>query len=160
MTNHVETLQNLLLFADDPIDKRALEAAIAALDAQQSEAVAKAWLIYADNGMLIKAVTSEQERDSLLFTNGGKFPTWTAEPLYTSPTPAMRAVVEALRDVRRWAASKCPCKDETPDPCTLCGATVASGACRSVESIFPAALLAQLDAALAEAAKMLETTNG
>ena len=56
---------------------------------------------------------------------------------------------EALRDVRAWADSQCPCHEETPNPCTLCGASVENlEACKSVESIFPRKLLRKLDAAL------------
>lgn len=56
---------------------------------------------------------------------------------------------EALRDVRTWANSQCPCHEETPNPCTLCGASVESlDACKAVESIFPRNLLRKLDAAL------------
>lgn len=56
---------------------------------------------------------------------------------------------EALRDVRTWADSQCPCHEETPNPCTLCGASVENlEACKAVESIFPRDLLRKLDAAL------------
>ena len=56
--------------------------------------------------------------------------------------------IEVLRKVIHWAESRCPCKEETPDPCTLCGATVAEGTCKAVESIFPRDLLRDLRDAL------------
>lgn len=108
-------------------------------EVREVEAVAKAWLIYADNGMLIKAVTSEQERDSLLFTNGGKFPTWTAEPLYTSPTPANASdeAVRAAYEMGWHAAARWGDRDDLH-------ADVGSSAYTN-----------ERDAALAEVAKML-----
>ena len=65
---------------------------------------------------------------------------------------AARSTVAELIAVQRkviaWAASRCPCQDEKPDPCPLCNASVAAGTCKAVEAIFPAPLLAELRAAL------------
>jgi len=56
----------------------------------------------------------------------------------------------ALRKVEWWAQQKCPCHEETPNPCPLCGASVENlEACKAVESVFPRDLLADIRAALA-----------
>lgn len=55
---------------------------------------------------------------------------------------------DALRSVLRWAKTKCPCTEEKPDPCTLCGATVVSGRCMAVENTIPAHLIKEIEEAL------------
>jgi hypothetical protein len=56
---------------------------------------------------------------------------------------------KALKDVEWWAQQKCPCHEETPNPCPLCGASVENlEACKAVESVFPRELLKQVRAAL------------
>jgi len=67
--------------------------------------------------------------------------------------------VDVLRDVIRWAESRCPCHEETPDPCTLCDATVASGTCKAVDATFPRKLLGDMRAAL-EAAALSPARSG
>lgn len=59
------------------------------------------------------------------------------------------ALIASQRKLINWAESKCPCRDETPDPCPLCGATVAAGACMAVESTIPPHLLREMRDALA-----------
>jgi len=50
-----------------------------------------------------------------------------------------------LLDVLRWAESRCPCENETPDPCPLCGASVANlEPCKSAERTLPPDLLRRL----------------
>jgi len=58
---------------------------------------------------------------------------------------------EALKAFIYWGGQQCPCKDESPDPCPLCGATVAEGACKAVDEKFPASILAKARAALTPA---------
>ena len=55
---------------------------------------------------------------------------------------------EALFAVRTWATHKCPCSDNKPDPCPLCGATVATGSCKAVDKVFPEQVLAKINASL------------
>lgn len=46
-----------------------------------------------------------------------------------------------LRRFLHWAEQKCPCKFESPDPCPLCGASVASGICKAADSTLPSDIL-------------------
>lgn len=57
-------------------------------------------------------------------------------------------VVKALRVVHDWANARCPCHEETPDPCPLCGASVERGACMSAENTIPRDILARIRFAL------------
>ncbi len=57
----------------------------------------------------------------------------------------LRGALKAFID---WGQQQCPCRDETPDPCPLCGATVAAGRCRAVEAKFPPRILADARTAL------------
>lgn len=44
----------------------------------------------------------------------------------------------ALRKVKHWAESRCPCRNEEPTPCPLCGASVENfEACKSAENTLP-----------------------
>ncbi len=64
------------------------------------------------------------------------------------------AAIKVLKRIEHWAQSRCPCHEETPNPCPLCGASVENlEACKSVESIFPRDLLADLRSALQHVAK-------
>lgn len=65
----------------------------------------------------------------------------------------------ALREFITWASSRCPVHEETPDPCPLCGASVARGVCQSVEAIIPQRLLSTARGVLARAA-LKETSDG
>lgn len=58
---------------------------------------------------------------------------------------------EALQAVLRWAEQRCPCREETPNPCPLCGASVENlEACKSAENTMPRDLLAKVRHALSE----------
>lgn len=66
-----------------------------------------------------------------------------------SAAPDMYEVLQALL---LWADSQCPCRDELPNPCPLCGARAdAPDACKSVEAIFPRVLLTTLQNSLSKA---------
>lgn len=53
-------------------------------------------------------------------------------------TEAERVVFDLLR----WAEAKCPCENETPDPCPLCGASVDGlEGCKAADMTLPASLL-------------------
>lgn len=48
----------------------------------------------------------------------------------------------ALGKVEHWAESRCPCSNEEPNPCPLCGASVENlEACKSAENTLPRDLL-------------------
>lgn len=56
----------------------------------------------------------------------------------------MTDAVAVLKEVIDWASRRCPCHNEEPNPCPLCGASVENlEACKAVESIFPRDLLAK-----------------
>lgn len=66
--------------------------------------------------------------------------------------------LEALRDVLRWAEARCPCRNEEPNLCPLCGASVENlEACKSAENTLPRDLLEKLRRAAA-LARIKETT--
>lgn len=67
------------------------------------------------------------------------------DALPAAPVDALR---KALQAFLTWGESQCPCRDETPDPCPLCGASVAEGTCKAAESKFPRAILEDARAAL------------
>lgn len=50
---------------------------------------------------------------------------------------ALDAAERLLKLIRHWANSKCPCENETPDPCPLCGSSVAEGRCKALEETLP-----------------------
>lgn len=64
--------------------------------------------------------------------------------------PDLMAVVKELMS---WADQKCPCHDETPDPCPLCGARSApgGGGCKAADETLPPELLRMARAAIAKA---------
>ncbi|MCT4492686.1 hypothetical protein [Bosea minatitlanensis] len=58
----------------------------------------------------------------------------------------------ALRKVKHWAESRCPCRHEEPNPCPLCGASVENlEACKSAENTMPRDVLQAIRSALADA---------
>lgn len=61
-------------------------------------------------------------------------------------------MAEVLRKTKHWASTRCPVREETPDPCSLCGARVdgegVDGVCKSAEAIFPHDLLTRLSSAI------------
>lgn len=79
----------------------------------------------------------------------GTFAVQSAKP---ASSPAGGDVVrEALEKVRRWAESRCPCHNEEPNPCPLCGASVENlEACKSAENTLPRELLTTIRAALSQ----------
>lgn len=67
----------------------------------------------------------------------------------TPVTDAVRraALEEAklLADVLHWAESRCPCENDEPNPCPLCGASVENlEPCKSAERTLPPGLLPRL----------------
>ena len=45
---------------------------------------------------------------------------------------------DALTKVVDWAQRRCPCENEQPNPCPLCGASVENlEACKAVDETFP-----------------------
>lgn len=60
----------------------------------------------------------------------------------------IRELTEALQGFVRWANAKCPCENEQPNPCPLCGASIFEG-CKAADQTLPRDLLAAARAALA-----------
>lgn len=59
------------------------------------------------------------------------------------------ALAKALEAVRTWAEKRCPCENEQPNPCLLCGASVENlEACKAVDETFPRWLKAEINTAL------------
>ena len=60
-----------------------------------------------------------------------------------------RTIRKVLKGIIEWASRKCPCHNDEPNPCPLCGASVENlEACKAVESIFPRELLRDARAVL------------
>lgn len=58
---------------------------------------------------------------------------------------------EALNAFLTWADQKCPCHNEEPNPCTLCGASVENlEPCKAADSTLPRMLLRDARTALQE----------
>ena len=55
---------------------------------------------------------------------------------------------KALESVKHWAGSQCPCENDLPDPCPLCGARVSKDKCMAIEGALPPVILEKIDAAL------------
>jgi len=54
-------------------------------------------------------------------------------------------LAETVGKVLTWAEQRCPCHNDEPNPCPLCGASVENlEACKSAENTIPASLLADL----------------
>ena len=78
------------------------------------------------------------------------------QPLASNAAAILRALLaerdalrEAVRGVLHWADRKCPCHNDLPDPCPLCGASVEGlERCKAADETLPRALLAQARAAL------------
>lgn len=47
--------------------------------------------------------------------------------------------LDLIARMRSWAERKCPCENEQPNPCPLCGADVdkPNDVCRAVDNTFP-----------------------
>lgn len=70
---------------------------------------------------------------------------------------SLSEAVKALEAVMRWASSRCPCANELPNPCTLCGVTVESGeACKAIQGTLPKILSEQIASAIRSRAAVLE----
>jgi hypothetical protein len=60
---------------------------------------------------------------------------------------------KVLRNVLFWAESRCPCENEQPNPCTLCGASVENlEPCKSAERTLPLSLLRDMREAISSIA--------
>ena len=58
---------------------------------------------------------------------------------------------KALKRFISWGQQQCPCKNEQPNPCPLCFASVENlEACKAVEAKFPHDILRKARAALGE----------
>ncbi len=68
------------------------------------------------------------------------------EECQASPTPIQNPDwLQVLNKVEHWASTRCPCENEEPNPCPLCGASVENlEACKAVENIFPRDLLREI----------------
>lgn len=62
----------------------------------------------------------------------------------------IRELTEALQGFVRWANAKCPCENEQPNPCPLCGASIFEG-CKAADQTLPRELLDAARAAIAKA---------
>lgn len=66
-------------------------------------------------------------------------------------TAELQQCREALDGFVQWASKKCPCENEQPNPCPLCGASVESlEPCKAADSTLPRHLLDAARAALKE----------
>lgn len=73
-------------------------------------------------------------------------------PGSTTARDRVEALTAALHSVKRYAASKCPCENELPNPCPLCGASVENlDVCKAVDRTFPPNLLREIEAVLGAA---------
>ena len=86
----------------------------------------------------------------------------------TAELTAARAEVERLRKllgrVLSFTAQRCPCRDETPDPCTLCGARADAlgddGVCKAQTFAWPPGLLLDMEIAARAALTPAEEVEG
>lgn len=59
--------------------------------------------------------------------------------------PTREEVERVLVRVLHWAESRCPCYNEQPNPCPLCGASVENmEVCKSAENTLPRDILQDL----------------
>jgi hypothetical protein len=71
------------------------------------------------------------------------------------------ALLEVVSGFLRWAAQKCPCENEQPNPCPLCGASVENlDACKAADSTLPSGLLEKARAAINAATGSEVTGDG
>lgn len=50
-----------------------------------------------------------------------------------------------LHKILHWASSRCPCENEQPNPCPLCGASVENlEACKAIEETIPRHILIEI----------------
>jgi len=56
-----------------------------------------------------------------------------------------KRLADTIQSVLTWADQRCPCHNEQPNPCPLCGASVENlEACKSAENTFPRRLLSEI----------------
>lgn len=54
----------------------------------------------------------------------------------------LRSAEKVVLDLLRWANAKCPCENEQPNPCPLCGASVENlEVCKAADNTLPPSLL-------------------
>lgn len=77
---------------------------------------------------------------------GASIPTAEAEPA------VIAALTAALERFLWWGQQQCPCYNDEPNPCPLCGASIENlEGCKAVEAKFPSAILGQAREAIARA---------
>lgn len=68
------------------------------------------------------------------------------------PVDSTAELVAALKGFLFWAQTRCPCENEEPNPCTLCGASIENlEGCKAVDRTIPPDILGEARAALAKA---------
>jgi hypothetical protein len=73
---------------------------------------------------------------------------------YAAERDQNKRLVEALETTLRWAESRCPCENEEPNPCPLCGASIENlEGCKSAENTLPRWLLEELRTVAARSAR-------
>ena len=74
---------------------------------------------------------------------------------HTQPGAADGVVSDLLAALERflwWGQQQCPCHEDEPNPCPLCGASVENlEGCKAIEAKFPAAILGQAREAISRA---------
>lgn len=61
------------------------------------------------------------------------------------PYERIKELEGVVKKTLTWAEARCPCHNEQPNPCPLCGASVENfEACKSAENIIPPDLLKEL----------------
>lgn len=72
-----------------------------------------------------------------------------AETALAAANKRLEDAGEVNRALLDWAEARCPCHDEKPDPCPLCGASAKPGGghCMSAKNTLPRYLLEKLRAA-------------
>lgn len=71
---------------------------------------------------------------------------------------ALEKARETIDGMLYWAQHRCPCTDEKPDPCTLCGVSVASlEGCKAVDASFPRSSIVAMNEALAAIDEALQS---
>lgn len=80
---------------------------------------------------------------------GERLPNVAANVRLVSAAPDL---LEALQAFISWGTKQCPCENEEPNPCPLCGASVENlETCKAIEAKFPRVILTNARAAIAKA---------
>lgn len=78
-----------------------------------------------------------------------------AEARTTALEAEKAGLVKALRMVATWAEQRCPCHNEQPNPCPLCGASVENlEGCKAAESTMPRHVLDAVRQALSRSTEV------